>query len=344
MDSIVEQINAAVKRANREVWEQYAFDYTAAVPDAPALVNILQTPVVFRQGITNICGTAKSGKTTLLRIFAAAHLAGREVLGVEVEHGLRVLWCDTEQPPYRISRQIHGAFALAGMPVESTDALAVLNLRTLTPAERWTAIRQATVSLSPDIVIIDGAADIVEDINDISASDKAVAELLTLSTETDAAIITVVHSNQSQEGGKTRGHIGSSLERKCEANLSMTRDPLTGIFKVHGKELRDRPFEDLCFAIDGHGTPYLTTEPEKPQKPRNATDWMLYEMQPGVSYRHGELIRLVAKHGGTESNAKTVITTATRKGWIVKTGDGYTLPGTTTSTPDENGMFDGGGQ
>ena len=343
MDSIVERINETVAKANRGVWEEFALDYTQTIPDAPALVNILQTPVVFRQGITNICGTAKSGKTTLLRIFTAAHLAHREVIGVEVVPGLRLLWADTEQPDYRIARQVRGAFSLAGIPVELSDSLTVLNLRTMTPAERWTAIRQATLTLAPDIIIIDGAADIIEDTNDITASDKIVAELLTLSTETDAAIVTVVHTNQGQDGGKTRGHIGSAIERKCETNLSMTCDPETGVFTVHGKELRDKPFADLRFAIDAHGTPHLVSEPEKPQKPRNATDWLLYEMKPGVTYRHGDLVRMILTHGGTESNAKTVITTAARKGWIIKTGDGYTLPATEVGSMVVDGMFDGGG-
>lgn len=343
MDSIIEIINKAAEKASREPWESYALDYTQTIPDAPALANIMGAPVVFRQGITNICGTAKSGKTTLLRIFAAAHLARRAVLGVEVVPGLRILWADTEQPDYRIARQVCGAFALAGIPVELSDTLTVLNLRTMATAERWTAIRQAATTLNPDIIIIDGAADLVEDVNDLAASDKMVSELLTLSTEADTALITVVHTNQGQDGGKTRGHIGSAIERRCEANLSMTRDPETGIFTVHGKELRDKPFADLRFAIDDHGTPYLTTEPEKPQKPRNATDWLLYEMKPGITYRHTDLIQLITQHGGTESNAKTVITTAARKGWISKSGDGYSLPLAEVVSQVEDSMFDGGG-
>lgn len=322
MDNIIEIVRQEAERARHEAWEQYQLDYTRAIPDAPALIRIDGTPVAFRQGITNICGTAKSGKTTLLRLFVGAHLAGREVLSVTTEPGLRILWADTEQPDYRIARQVRGAFHLAGRAVEVTDALAVLNLRTITPAERWTAITQAAGNLRPDIIIIDGAADLVEDVNDIATADKLVSDLLQFSTELDASILTVVHSNQSQEGGKTRGHVGSSLERKCEANLSMQRDEVTGIFRVHGKELRDAPFPDLLFALDGFGHPYLAQEPEKP---KTAADKLHAAMIPGQEYTRAELVGLLTAQGIPEGTASPAVTTLCKYDRIRKTGDKYTL-------------------
>jgi hypothetical protein len=82
--------------------------------------------------------------------------------------------------------------------------------------------------------LIDGVADLLENVNDIPAAIGLVQELRNLSVQYDCPIVCVLHENPAQPGftGKTRGHLGSELERKADANLSIKKgsDNISVIF------------------------------------------------------------------------------------------------------------------
>ncbi|MSU34356.1 MAG: hypothetical protein EXS36_04470 [Pedosphaera sp.] len=77
-------------------------------------------------------------------------------------------------------------------------------------------------------VFIDGIADLVLDVNDAAESNAFVAELHALAIQFECAIVLVIHLNPGGQakGGtpKTRGHLGSQLERKSETNLRLDKD------------------------------------------------------------------------------------------------------------------------
>jgi hypothetical protein len=80
-------------------------------------------------------------------------------------------------------------------------------------------------------VIIDGTADLVNDVNDAKECNPFVAELHALAISHDCPIINVVHENPGKDGGKMRGHLGSQLERKAESNLRLKKsDEITVVF------------------------------------------------------------------------------------------------------------------
>ena len=65
----------------------------------------------------------------------------------------------------------------------------------------------------------------LENVNDIPSAIGLVQELRNLSVQYDCPIVCVLHENPAQPGfsGKTRGHLGSELERKADANLSIRK-------------------------------------------------------------------------------------------------------------------------
>jgi hypothetical protein len=71
-------------------------------------------------------------------------------------------------------------------------------------------------------VLLDGVADLVADVNDAKESNGLVTQLHALAIEFDCSIIGVIHLNPGNSD-KTRGHLGSQLERKTEANLKLER-------------------------------------------------------------------------------------------------------------------------
>jgi hypothetical protein len=71
-------------------------------------------------------------------------------------------------------------------------------------------------------ILLDGAADFVEDVNDPGESNDFVATLHDLAIRHDCPIDSVIHFNPG--GDKPRGHLGSQLERKAETNLALEKD------------------------------------------------------------------------------------------------------------------------
>jgi hypothetical protein len=71
-------------------------------------------------------------------------------------------------------------------------------------------------------VILDGVGDMVADVNDAEECNEFVARLHALAIKYDCAIPGVLHFNPGTE--KTRGHLGSQLERKSESNLRLDKD------------------------------------------------------------------------------------------------------------------------
>jgi hypothetical protein len=70
-------------------------------------------------------------------------------------------------------------------------------------------------------VLIDGAADCVLNVNDPTEAGSFVAELHDFAIRFDCPFINIIHVNPS--GEKTRGHLGSQLERKSETNLRIDK-------------------------------------------------------------------------------------------------------------------------
>ncbi len=50
--------------------------------------------------------------------------------------------------------------------------------------------------------------------------------------------VNVLHENHASETGKTRGHLGSQLERKAASNLRLIKDPKSGVIQLWGEKLR----------------------------------------------------------------------------------------------------------
>jgi hypothetical protein len=70
---------------------------------------------------------------------------------------------------------------------------------------------------------LDGAADVVQDVNDPAESGELVTELHELAIRYNAPFLNIIHLNPGSLA-KTRGHLGSQLERKSETNLRLEKD------------------------------------------------------------------------------------------------------------------------
>jgi hypothetical protein len=145
----------------------------------------------------------------------------------------------------------------------------VLNARGLTPKERVDMLELAIKTYRPDLVVIDGTADMMDDINSGPDSTTLIQQLLGLATVHDCNITTIIHLNRTGERLNLRGWIGTVLVQKSYEVLNCEKVMKTQTFSASLTFSRRYHLEQsLYYVIDQEGLPQMTEEPER--QPRDA--------------------------------------------------------------------------
>lgn len=108
-------------------------------------------------------------------------------------------------------------------------------------------------------MFIDGIGDLVLNVNDPAEANEFVAELHELAIGFDCPIVCIIHTNPN--GEKTRGHLGSQLERKAETNLRLDKgDEVTVVWSDRNRHAPIPKDKGPRFAwSDEHGM-HITTK------------------------------------------------------------------------------------
>ena len=250
--------------------QPYIVDMTKPLPDIEPLISIDGNPVCTRGNISAICGEAKSRKTFLTTALVASAMAIPcnkldNFSNVSKDMNINVLWVDTEQGEQHVRRVVNRITHMTGAEMGGAivePRLTTLALRELAPHERKNIIYDAMALRHYDIVVIDGVADLQRNTNDLEESDALVDELMKLSTQAQTHIISVLHTNPGSD--KARGHLGSSLQRKCESVLFVHRVGDCTI--VEPQFCRNEPFERFAFTVSEEGIPRLAEIPTQTEE------------------------------------------------------------------------------
>lgn len=103
------------------------------------------------------------------------------------------------------------------------------------------------------LVAIDGAADILESVNDLDFSNKIVQGLMKWTSISKAHLCTVLHRNHGSD--KPTGHLGSAIMKKAEtvAFVEKKDDTIT----VTADYTRNIPFEQFSFRVNKNHLPEI---------------------------------------------------------------------------------------
>ena len=115
------------------------------------------------------------------------------------------------------------------------------------------------------LIIIDGIADLVGDVNNLEESNACVQKLMEWSSIYECHIITVIHSNYGSS--KPTGHLGSFLEKKCETQIELEANTVNKEWvTVKCKRSRGYPFETFSFQVNDLGLPEVVGDLYDPLK------------------------------------------------------------------------------
>lgn len=259
VDGVNHELRSRIGKAERQTapdanYSDAASEYLGEGADEaqPSLIERLETriyspqvkpvepsPRLFLAGVqvstagnlTTISAKPKDGKSAAVGAMIGSTFAASDAdcLGFTSENpnGFAVVHIDTEQTPFDhwdgIQRNQRRAkvdtvpawlrsYCLTGFP--AADVRLAIRILTAQAAKQFGGVHS---------VFIDGIADAVNDVNDPAETSSLITELHKLAIEFDCPILNIVHLNPGSDF-KTRGHLGSQLERKSETNLRLEKD------------------------------------------------------------------------------------------------------------------------
>jgi len=218
----------------------------------------VETPIATYGNFSFIQAPPKSYKSFFTSLVVSAYLKSqnRWVGDKFKSHrdGRDVYHFDTEQGRWHSQRSFRRASDMAAV----TEGYNTYCLRTVSYKDRLGFINHK-LSEAEDgkvgLVIIDGIADLVADVNNIEESNQCIQKLMEWSSNFDCHIMIVIHSNHGST--KPTGHLGSFCEKKTETQISLNREEDSKIVDVTCKRSRNRGFDDFSFFINKFGYPEI---------------------------------------------------------------------------------------
>lgn len=213
-----------------ELIKDLVIDPNVDYPDPEYLIEIGGVPTIPKGNLVALSAKWKNGKTFFCSILTAVFLGSDRFASCRsLRETGRVLFFDTEQAESdtaRIYKTInamtpesrhddHMVFCLREAPIDK-------DMNESADASRFEVICRAIEQEHPDLVIIDGIADLIYNYNDVIESQNMVNKLAAVANKHNCCIIVVMHQNKGRMD-KNMKAIWAPCFIKSAATCSMWR-------------------------------------------------------------------------------------------------------------------------
>ena len=223
-------------------------DFNNPPAKAEEVISAGDVPLGTQGNILCITGGEGTGKSNYVTALIAGSIVKEnrtiDTLGVNVRDNSdskAVLLYDTEQSEVQLFKNVSNLLKRAKLN-EKPEELRAFSLTGMSRKERLQAIVQSMDKYHYEyegirLVVIDGIADLVLSANDEAESIRIVDELYRLAGIYRTCIVCVLH--YVPNGLKLRGHLGSELQRKAAAIMSIELDSEPSVSVVKALKVRD---------------------------------------------------------------------------------------------------------
>jgi|TARA_R110000824_G_scaffold109305_2_gene256830 hypothetical protein len=230
--------------------------------------NLLPIPLGTYGNLSCVSAPPKTKKTFFISLLASVYLSGSNIYGGKIKghKGLgHLVHIDSEQGLWHCQKVFKRVYDMD----KDVDPLTyhTFGLRSIGYKQRIEFIEYylSTKILEPSLVIIDGIADLVSDVNNLEESNLIVQKLMQWSAKYNCHIINVIHNNYGTS--KMTGHLGSFLEKKAETHIELEANTINKEWvTVKCKRSRGYPFETFSFMVNEFGLPVIVNDLYDPLK------------------------------------------------------------------------------
>ena len=221
--------------------------------------SLLPIPLGTYGNLSCVSAPPKTKKTFFISLLASVYLSDRNIYGGDIK-GHRgngnLVHFDTEQGLWhcqKVFKRVYDMDSKINPDIYHTFGLRAIGYKTrLEFIEYYLSTKINT----PSLVIIDGIADLVGDVNSLEESNAVVQKLMEWSANYNCHIINVIHQNYGTS--KMSGHLGSFLEKKCETHIELEANTVNKEWvTVKCKRSRGYAFETFSFQVNELGLPTI---------------------------------------------------------------------------------------
>jgi len=312
--------------------ENYLFNINDILPSENVIVSIQGKKCLSTKNVLVISGKPKSRKSVVAQSIIGAAICGKSVLGIEANIGLndKVVLIDTEQSKHDLQNSLHRMCGLINLDILPNNFMCY-SVRQLNPYKVKQAINEIVCNQNVRLLVIDGALDLILNMNDILEVKDVLDFLKKILTENDVALILIVH--QSKTANFTIGHLGSFLDRFAQTVLEVIKIE-NGNSEIKPQYMRsDADFKPYEFYFNHNINNYSINWVENLEvKATDISDYRIDQHQAKLSkifMNNSELIykdflKLLAReYQKSEYFAKQLVKLFYDKDLILKSDSGY---------------------
>lgn len=334
----------AICTGTHSVIAQRAFNVSNPPPEPPPMVKLGHHGLFTAGNLSAIIADRKAGKSSAESAIMAAIMAPRnsqaDFLGFSAYNpqGRAVVHFDTEQSPSDHHRLVVRALRRAGI-TEPPAWFSSYSLTGLSLADRIRFVDEVCKIESAkhdglQMVFLDGIADLCRDPNDQAEAFDLVEKWHNFSVNHECVVLAILHLNPGTE--KSRGHLGSQLERKVETPLVIKKDSkgISTMFATHARSCHIAENEGFSFTWCDDEQMHVSISQEdrtqaKTEAARGKASTEAHAILAGREpMTYSELCREIERHTAVSARtAKTRIKTWHEMGVIERHENGaFTLP------------------
>jgi hypothetical protein len=252
----------------KEMHDNCLVDVSLELPPPPVALslgsyqyknNTYPIPFGTYGNFSTLVGASKSMKTFLKSALIAGYIGGEsqnyfpDLKGHNIKDKF-IIDVDTEQSLWHTQRVAKRVCEMVGtnyknfIPFSTREYDAKIRFQFI----EW-IMMESEYRNNIGLIAIDGAADIMDSVNDLDEANKITQGMMKWTTKTNCHLATVLHRNHNSD--KPTGHLGSSIMKKAETVAFVTReDDLT---KVTPDYCRNMPFNEFYFTLDHNHLPTI---------------------------------------------------------------------------------------
>jgi len=230
--------------------------------------SLLPIPIGTYGNLSVVSAPPKTKKTFFISLLASVYLSGSNVYGGDIKghrNNGHLIHIDTEQGLWHCQKVFKRVYEMDSSI--DPNIYHTFRLRAIGYKQRLEFIEYYLSKKinTPSLVIIDGIADLVSDVNSLVESNYVIQKLMEWSSRFNVHIINVIHQNYGT--AKMTGHLGSFLEKKCETHIELEANTVNKNWvTVKCKRSRGYAFETFSFEVNALGIPTIVNDLYDPLK------------------------------------------------------------------------------
>lgn len=313
---------APPKKTGVQLLNESRITLSTEVPPVIPSIMIDDTIVCTEGGLLVVSGQKKAGKSNAIVYILATALmeevdTQKTLLIRSLKQTKDIVYVDTEQSPAKTKEFLNRVYRIAGISQEQKK-IRFYNIRKYELEDRFEILKALLEdAASIGLLVIDGIADIVGDINDLNKA-TALGDMIFKNLRDDMTLVTAIHEGKDGQGAM--GHIGQYLEKKCSGTIALFKNREKKVHTIKCKMVREgNDFDDIQFTWNDTEKGFMLIDEnfkaQMKELDTKKTDQELKNLFSNIFYEKTEMERSALRDRviGHDPNIKATSSLATKQ-------------------------------